>query len=51
MRKTSLRTLCALVAILVCTRGLLGQGQTFEGTLTILWGDPVPGTVADTVKL
>ena len=43
MRCASLWTLVVLSSVLGLPRAVLGQDQTFNGTLTIVWVDPIPG--------
>jgi hypothetical protein len=49
MRCARLRTLVVLSAILGFPRGVLGQAATFDGVLTIVWGDPSPGSTVGAV--
>jgi hypothetical protein len=44
IRNAGRRTFVALVLLLSLQGSPSGQVQTFEGTLTIIWGDPSPGS-------
>ena len=51
MRCASLRTLVVLSAILGFPGAVLGQAATFDGILTIVWGDPSPGSTVGAVTI